>query len=363
MNVHGHDLDLPGLRALVGTTRQVVGLRQVVLGDGVERGVRAIEARTAGGIDITCLVDRALDVADASINGFPLAWRASTGYAGPWFYEPSPMGFQRTMGGGLFVTAGLDHVLFPVREAEPAYAYPLIGERDYPMHGRIAHTPARVVELREMLDEEPALLRIRAQAEQASLFGEHLELDRTVQTAIGDPLLTITDKVTNLGGTPGPHMMLYHVNLGFPLIAPGTQLFGSPRTSSQPAPATDPDERPFTPFGQPVPGRVEQVFAHQLEADTDGWVHAGVYNPSVSLAFGLSWRSSVLPHLLEWRVERAGVYALGLEPSTAGMGGRTGARETGTLRTLEPGDSVIYEIHYRGVAADSLEDARAAWGL
>lgn len=361
VNVHGHELSAAELRSLVGDTRQVLGLRQLVLDDDVERGVRAIELRTAGGIDVTCLLERALDLGDASFDGVPLAWRAATGFAAPWFYDPRPMGFQRTMAGGLLVTAGLDHALFPAREEEPAYAYPLIGEREYPMHGRIAHTPARLVELAEDLDGTPPVLRVRAVARQASLFGEYLELDRSIEARIGEPRLTITDRITNRGGTAAPHMLLYHVNLGFPLLDPEAAPFSSPPLETTAAPANDGGEQPFSPLGEPVRGRVEQVYCHRLEADEGGYAYAGVVNPRLGIAFGLCYDTRALPFLFEWRVRRAGVYALGLEPSTADLGGRPGARAAGTLRMLEPGETLSYRLEFLALRAGDVASARAAF--
>ena len=361
INVFGHELDIAGLRAHVGNLQQVAGLRQVVLDDGVERGVRAIEVRTAGGIDFTCLVERALDVADASFGGIPLVWRAPTGYTAPWFFEASPMGFQRTMGGGLFVTAGLDHALFPVREEEPAYAFPLIGEREYPMHGRIAHIPARVVELTEDFEAEVPLLRVRAIARQGSVFGEYLELDRTIEARIGEPLLSVTDRVTNVGGTNAPHMLLYHINLGFPLVDADAAPFASPIVETHAAPANDRSEEPFSPLGPPARDVVEQVYVHRLQPDAAGFAYAGVFNQHLGLAFGVSFDTAVLPHLFEWRARRAGVYALGLEPSTAGITGRLGARANGTLRILEPTESVTYRLEFRAQLTSSIDAAVAAW--
>lgn len=360
LRVYGHLLDTAGLRDLVGSLDQVVGLRSVELEDGVERGVRAIEGRTGGGLDFTALVERALDIADVHFEGLPLAWRAPTGYAAPWFYDARPMGFLRTMGGGLFVTAGLDHVLYPVKEAEPVYAHPLIGERDYPMHGRIAHVPARVTEVAQELDSEMPLLRVRGVARQASLFGEDLELDRTIEAFIGEPELRITDRVTNLAGTPCPHMMLYHVNLGFPLLEPGVRPFGSEHIETQRAPATESFTVPFAPFGEPVRGAVEQVFCHRVIPDVDGFGHAYVFNEHHGLAFGVAFDTAAMPYLFEWRVERSGVYALGFEPSTVDLGGRGGAREKGTLRFLEPGETVNYKLRFRAVRAMSIEGARKA---
>ena len=357
MKVYGSAIDADRLRALVGTTRQVIGWRQVVLGDWSERGVRAVEARTAGGFDISVLVDRALDIGDASIDGIPVAWRSPTGFTHPSFYEATPMGFQRSMGGGLFVTAGLDHVLVPFSEPEPAYAYPLIERIDYPMHGRISNTPGRLARLEENLDGVEPSLRVGGIAQQASVFGEFLQLDRDITTRIGEPHLKVVDQVTNHGGTSAPHMLLYHVNLGFPLLAPGARLFSSPRVDTWGVDSNDPSEIPFGEFGDPVAVRPEQVFSHRLQPDADGWSHAGVLNPHLGLAVVVSVRPEELPFLFEWRVERERFYALGLEPSTVDIGTREDARTQGFLQTLEPGQSRTYTTLYRGVRAASVDEA------
>jgi hypothetical protein len=230
------------------------------------------------------------------------------------------------------------------------------------MHGRIAHTPAELVELTEDLAAEPACLRVRARTVQASLFGEYLELDRMISTCVGMPEMRVVDTITNLGGTPTPHMMLYHVNFGFPLIAPGTRPFGSRIRESTPAAANDPMEVPFSAFGEPVPLRVEQVWGHRLEPDAAGFCHVGVWNPTHRLAVGLSFDGLAMPHCLEWRVERSGVYALGFEPSTVGIGGRPQAVAEGALRYLRPGESTTYQLVFWARFGEGFDEARAEFG-
>ena len=92
----------------VGHLQQLGGTRLVTLQDGVERGVRVVEFRTAAGLDFGVLVDRAMDIAWCRYNGRSISWLSPVGLIGPWYREPEGLGFLRTFQGGLLVTCGLD---------------------------------------------------------------------------------------------------------------------------------------------------------------------------------------------------------------------------------------------------------------
>ncbi len=354
MRIHGRDLSADETRDFVNNTRALVELRQLELQDGNERGSRAIQGRTAGGLDFLCLVDRALDIGEVTLAGMPLTWRACTGFTAPWFYDPAPGGFDRSAAGGLFMTAGLDHAMDSATEIEPAYAYSFGEERFYPLHGRIAHSPGRVLELHEGWSDDNPVVRIVGTTYQSSVFGEHFELHRTIESDIGRPRLRVIDVVTNRAGTPAPHMMHYHCNFGFPLMEPDTQIFSSDVLSSEGAEWNDPSEVALSPLGPPRRNYEEQVFGHSVAVNEDGTAHAGVWNQRERLAFGLTYPAELLPTLLEWRVQRAGFYALGLEPTVAPFpGGRERARKEGRIKTLEPCESVTYELSWRAESVDS----------
>lgn len=362
MRLHGRDLSADEARGFVNNTHALVELRQMELQDGNERGSRAIQGRTAGGLDFLCLVDRALDIGEVTLAGMPLTWRACTGFTAPWFYDPAPGGFDRSAAGGLFMTAGLDHVMDSATEFEPAYAYSFGGERFYPLHGRIAHSPGRILELYEGWSDDNPVLRIVGTTYQSSVFGEHFELHRTIEAEIGRPRLRVTDVVTNYAGTAAPHMMHYHCNFGFPLMEPDTRVFCNPVVSTEGAEWNNAGEIPLSPIGPPRRNNEEQVFSHVVTGNDDGTAHAGVWNPREQLAFGLTYPADLLPSLLEWRVQRAGFYALGLEPSMGWFpGGRERARAEGRIKTLEPGESVTYEMSWKAESLDSVEAVPELW--
>ena len=62
VKLFGSKYSKEGLLARVGDISQIAGVRQVVLNDGVERGVRAAEFKTGSGLDFTVLIDRGLDI-------------------------------------------------------------------------------------------------------------------------------------------------------------------------------------------------------------------------------------------------------------------------------------------------------------
>jgi hypothetical protein len=158
----------------------------------------------------------------------------------------------------------------------------------------------------------------------------------------------IEDRYVNEGFEPAPHMVLQHFNLGFPLIAPETRLI-LPPGSTEPR-----DERAreglqqCCAFAAPQDGFDEQVFYHDLEPDREGYIRLAVVNQAFDsgrgLAVGFRYRWSEYPNLVEWKMMKAGTYALGIEPANCLVGGRQAERRAGTLQTLEPGQARTYRI-------------------
>ena len=78
---------------------------------------------------------------------------------------------------------------------------------------------------------------------QAAVFGEQLALRRRIEADLGGTALRITDTVTNTGATPCPHMLLYHCNIGFPVVDAGAELAYPAGPGTCVSEACDPDYR------------------------------------------------------------------------------------------------------------------------
>jgi uncharacterized protein DUF4432 len=356
-DLFGRNLEGSELLRRVGRLEQVAGVRLVTLGDGVERGTRVLEFRTGTGFAFDVHVDRAFDLGRCEQAGMPLAWQSAVGFAGPWFSEPEGLGWLRSFGGGLLTTCGLDHALFMAEDTAEQYHYPPKPAERYGLHGRISSRPARLAGYGERWDGDNCVLWARGEVLQASVFGEQLLLERSVEARVGESRLTIHDEVVNAGHDPTPHMLLYHVNVGWPVVDERSELL-VPATAVEPR--GDHPVEGYTELDAPAPAFVEQVFEHELAAEPDGSVPVGIVNRGLGLGAYEVFRRDQLPHHFVWRMLGEGTYVVGIEPSTNRTAGRLDARERGELIELAPGERRAYDLELGALVGAAEIDAFAA---
>lgn len=319
----------------VGQMDQLAGIRLVEASEGKARGCRLLDVWTGNGLRFQVNADRALDLSAAEFRGIPLAWRSPAGDVHPAYYEPSGLGWLRSFPGGLLTTCGLDQFGLPSED----------GGVGFGLHGRISNVPASQVNHRAYWDGDAYQLEITGEIRQAALFGENLVLRRKIATSLGSSSVRIEDVVTNEGFEPAPHMLLYHFNLGFPLVSEHSRLDlmaleTLPRDDAARSGLAD-----WHRFQPPTPGYREQVFIHRPVADATGIATIELVNPD--LGVGLRWQYAIddLPYLMEWKMMGAGAYVVGVEPANCdGLGGRAATRAQGGLPVLEPAESRAYRI-------------------
>ena len=156
-------------------------------------------------------------------------------------------GWLRSFGGGLLVTCGLQNV------GEPSERY---GE-ELGLHGRISNTPAALLAREVRWDGEKYLLQARAEVRESRVFGADLVLRRTISARMGEPCVRIEDTVCNEGHRPEPLMLLYHINLGWPLLDETARLVG-PEDPGEPPEPRDAEAqkglKDWDTFAPPTPG-------------------------------------------------------------------------------------------------------------
>src|SRR5690606_37013775 len=181
---------------------------------------------------------------------------------------------------------------------------------------------------------------------QANVFGENLVLRRRIASVAGSDTIHIDDVITNESFAEQPHMVLYHLNFGWPLLDETTTI-DIPATSVAPR---DADARSGfgaqNTFAAPTEGFREQVFTHTLP--TDGAVTMIVHNPRNGLEAAITVDASQLPWVHQWKMAGQGHYALGIEPANSpSMAGRSAARKAGQVVVLAPGESAGSSIAIR----------------
>lgn len=337
MNLFAREHTANTLLSRLGRLDQVAGSTLLTESEGPGRGMRRIAVR-CGELTFDVHPDRALDIGAFSFRGVPMAWTSPSGLVAPWNRDSSPMGWLRAFPGGLVSTCGLDAFGSPSEDD---------GE-EYPLHGRAGTLQAdHVGHDGRWTDDGDYEIVVSGRVRQARLFGEHLELRREIRCRLGTGEVSIDDVVTNLGAGAQPHMILYHVNLGWPLLDEGATL----RIPSAEVLPRDADARAgmaeWDTFAAPTHPFPEQVFRHRLP-DDPGEVRAVLTNPRLGLSLSLAFDSAELPHLFQWKMLGSGTYVLGLEPANSPViEGRATARKAGALPVLEPGESRHYRLTFR----------------
>jgi hypothetical protein len=348
------------LRSHGGDPAQFAALQSVILDDGPERGCRAILMRTGSGLEVELLPDRGLDLGRAFFRGAALAYCAPGGFAHPAFYSARGLDWLRIFGCGLVTTCGLQNVGSPCVEQG----------REHGLHGGFSATPAREVSARAAWEEEEYVLRVGGTVREVTpmgLFGPNLALRRLIEGRLGSNVLRLRDVVTNEGGCESPLMLLYHCNLGFPLVGEGMRLHLPARKTTPRDAAAAAGLKTWAAMRAPMEGEEpEQVFFHDLAPDEDGWVRVGVEAPrqraQPPLALELRYRARELPRFIQWKLERAGAYVMGLEPANCSVGSRAKERERGTLQFLKAGESREFALELEVICEqDRLDALRRQW--
>ncbi|MEJ7653893.1 MAG: hypothetical protein WKH64_11455 [Chloroflexia bacterium] len=194
------------LRRLTSDPAQLVGVRLYELSDGRARGVRLPGSTPAAGSASRCCWTARWTWLRRALG--PAARLAAPRLGGPDLYDPYGYGWPRTFGGGLVTTCGLTFLASPSRTAPSSSA----STGAFP-------TPRR----EGSRDDRAARRRVRAggrgrgQAGRA-LRGEPVADPPHLHPARGG--LSPHRGRAQRGFRPTPHMILYHCNLGFPVVAP-----------------------------------------------------------------------------------------------------------------------------------------------
>ncbi len=323
---------------------QFGGIETSVLDNGAGRGVRIAWINTGSGLRYKVVIDRAMDIAEAFYNQHGLAWISKAGIRPPESAAFVGLEWLRNWGGGLVTTCGLGFMGSPETDE--------YGERG--LHGRISNIPAEIVSIIQPDPQNGQMdFSITGIIRESRVFGPHLELERTISGTLGVAEIRIADRVINRGNAPAPHMLLYHINMGWPLIDKGTQLNWKGKWQSR---GSELDNEIFYEDGnfRECPDPLD---SHQnggeacafidAEADASGNCTCNAFNPQLGIGLEISFIKEQLPWLINWQHWGKGEYVTALEPATNLTLGQSHARKAGSLIILSPGENREYDLKLR----------------
>jgi hypothetical protein len=218
------------------------------------------------------------------------------------------------------------------------------GSVRYPLHGRIANLPATGLSVE--VNVSTGELAIVADVIESKLFFKRLRLHtRTVFTA-GSASVGIVDEVHNDLGREATAQMLYHINIGEPVLGDGSRVIAPIRQVAPKDALSAGEIDQWNEMGPPQPGYAERVYFSQLHAGDDGWSSAMLRSADGQAGLGVSIDTTTLPYFILWKntAGESDGYVAGLEPATNFPNARTRESDQGRVIKIAAGHSVVFRL-------------------
>lgn len=310
----------------LGNPAQLAFVEEHRLVGGKGDGMRLFEVNNGQGLNFTVSADRAADISRLSFMGRNMNFFSPCGYVAPSYYKDWGEEWVKSFTAGFLTTCGLTAVGSPCTDE---------GE-ELPLHGTIANIPAEHI----WWHEEKDALVIEADIADAAPFCRKLRMHRKIEISKVENKLTLTDTVENHGEDATPMMILYHMNMGYPLVSENA-ILDIPSINVTPR-----DDHAANNIGtwkeipKPADHYQEQCFFHKFNKQGK----AKLYNPDIGLGLAITFDADVLSEFCQWKMFGKHDYVLGLEPGNCTPEGRDVLRKKGTLQFLQPGESKSFSF-------------------
>ena len=192
---------------------------------------------------------------------------------------------------------------------------------------------------RSFWTEEKGELVIHTVTKDETIFGRKLRLSRKLRVSTEENCIIIEDTVANTGDRIEPFEILYHMNMGYPLLDEDS-ILTIPSVEVQPRDnhAAE-DIANWMHMEKPTAGYQERCYYHKF-ADREG--KAVLYQPKCKVGLTISFDAAELDGFVEWKMMGVRDYVLGLECGNCYPDGRDVMRRKGMLKFLQPGEEKAY---------------------
>lgn len=349
-SIHGNkeadsaDIEIPE-RITAGTGRFVV--RNEQLQSGHSAGMQCLTI-DAGNVVATILPDRGMGIWKCWSSDLEFGWQSPV--AGP--VHPSLVPIQDATGLGWL--EGFDELL--VRCGLRSNGAPEFAENGtvrYPLHGRIANLPAHRLDIQ--VDVENGIMDVIGVVSESRFLFYSLELQTRYRFRVGSPVIEIVDTVTNRSHQPSSMQLLYHINLGQPVLQSGSTAHAAYRSL---APRDARAAETMDGWNQcegPASGYQEQVYFIEPVADDQSWSEAMLATADGTFGFAVHFDTRTLPYLTLWKNTAAveDGYVVGLEPGTGFPNTRSFEERNGRVVALQGGESRTFRLKLQPLATSN----------
>lgn len=310
----------------IGHYTQLYGVREVRAVGGKEDGMRLLEVYNGKGISFIISLDRCGDIPYLFFKSNSMAYIAPCGLVAPQYYDNRGIGFLKSFTAGFLTTCGLTAVGSPCSDN---------GE-ELPLHGNISHVPCEMYSYE--IDENS--IRIKTLVRDASLFSHKLIIEREYVCSLTENTLILNDKITNIDCKETPYMILYHCNMGYPLLNENSVLKINSKNVLPRDEHAKKDIDIWDKMIAPQNDFTEQCYYHSFEGEPQ----ISLYNPDINTKMEMRYSYDSLDYFTQWKMMGKSEYVLGLEPGNCHPEGRDVMRKEGKLKFLKPGESVKNQL-------------------
>ena len=311
----------------IGHDTQVYGIEEHRLVGGKGDGMRLLEVNNGKGLEMTVSLDRCADISRLRFKGINMSYFSPCGYVAPAYYQPTGTDWLKSFTAGFLTTCGLEAVGSPC-------TYEGV---EYPLHGTIANTPAEQAYWFEENDE----LVVRATMKDEVLFARKMRLNREYRISLKNNEFEIIDTIENTGDSEQAMEILYHMNMGYPLLDEDSVVTIPAKEVVPRNEHAANDIENCLQVTKPEAGYIERCYYHKF-ADENG--KASIYQPKLGMGLEIRFNAKELDGFVEWKLMGVRDYVLGLECGNCYPDGRDVMRNIGMLKFLQPGEKKTYRV-------------------
>ena len=291
----------------ISNRAQIASIQRYTISEGSEKGLDVIDCNS-GRLRFLINVSKACDIMQLYHDGENMSFVSKNGFT------KREIGFLNRFEGGMLYTCGLDSVG---------------GREGYELHGTLHNTSARITRA-EVTDDEVVL---EALIRNSALFGKNLVLKRKIFSAIGGDTLHVEDTLVNEGYADEKYCLLYHFNVGYPMLDAGAKIVADVESYLPRTPWAKQNEATMYEISDPVVCEEECCYFLELNKP-----EISLENKKNGKRFTLSYSKDTLPCFVEWKSMASGDYALGLEPCT------TKLDDYFEYRTIKPDEKIKFSL-------------------
>ena len=292
----------------ISNYQQIASLRRYTLTEGKEKGVDVIDCDN-GKLRFLLNVSKACDIMQLYHEGQNMSFVSKNGFT---LREPP---FANRFEGGMLYTCGLDNVG---------------GSRDgIGAHGTFHNIPAEIVRA----ECNDGGIVVEAIIRDTALFGKNLVMRRRIYSEIGGDSVSLEDTLVNEGYRTENYCVLYHFNVGYPMLDEGARIEADVAKCDPRTPWARENEATALQIAEPLPEQQETCYFMTFNEPK-----IAIVNDKLGKSLTLSYSQDTLPHFIEWKSMACGTYALGFEPTTTELDDRF------KYKTVESGESVRFAM-------------------